>query len=540
MTGGEVSSIGHGLRRWCLSGQFRQRLVNARQAARAAQHFQRLEKRWRDRATRNGDADSHKELARLETQFIGKGAHGRFHRGSLPLLQPFQQRLGATQRGHGLLAVHAFANERLWLVVQIVGEEERSHLSGLAQGLHAFLLQLQHASNIGAVQRALDDIGQAALARRALQERDRALGQVFRAEHADINAVHPEQTLRVEHGVGNADAVQRESSDHLLAAENISLVVVRPAQQDQVVDDRFWQVSLLLVIAERLGTVPLAQLFTVLAQHDRQMNPDGLLPAIELIRQHMIGGAGQPVVGTARDMADIPQVIVYDVCQMVGWHAIGFEQDDVLKLAVLKDDFAAQQVVHNGLALQRHSQPDDKWIARLLVAAALFRREIAAASIIARRFDAARLLLFVHFVQTLFGTVAAIGAAALNQFMGIVLIDGFALRLVIGANRAADHRPFVGHHIEPAKPIEQRIDAFGNKALAVGVFNADKKLAAMPTRKEPDEDAGAIAANMLDARWTGREAHTHGLARLSSGGWGERAGTLRLRHTKNSLKERIL
>ena len=51
------------------------------------------------------------------------------------------------------------------------------------------------------------------------------------------------QLLRVEAGRRLGHPLQREVLDHLLAGEVLGLVVERPAQQQQVVDDRVGQVA---------------------------------------------------------------------------------------------------------------------------------------------------------------------------------------------------------------------------------------------------------------------------------------------------------
>ena len=81
----------------------------------------------------------------------------------------------------------------------------------------------------------------------ALQERQHARDLVGDRHAAQVVELEREQLGRIEAGRRGVHALEREVLDHLRARHELGLVVERPAEQHQVVDDRVGQVADLLV-----------------------------------------------------------------------------------------------------------------------------------------------------------------------------------------------------------------------------------------------------------------------------------------------------
>src|SRR5579863_10182298 len=111
-------------------------------------------------------------------------------------------------------------------------------------------------------------------------------------------------------------------------------------------------------------------------------------------------------------------MIVDKVCQMVGGKAVSLENNHIVKISVLEDHIAMQNIVYNGFALKRHSKAHGPCHACGLVRGTLLRSEIATMAVIAG-WQFLRLLCPAHLIQPLRGAITAIGMARLNQLVGI-------------------------------------------------------------------------------------------------------------------------
>ena len=58
-------------------------------------------------------------------------------------------------------------------------------------------------------------------------------------------------------------------------------------------------------------------------------------------------------------MTDLHQIIIDNVCEMVGWEPIIFQNDLIVNIFVIKDYFAMHDVFKSCLSF-RHFHPDDK------------------------------------------------------------------------------------------------------------------------------------------------------------------------------------
>ncbi|MCY1426439.1 hypothetical protein D9M71_422600 [compost metagenome] len=116
--------------------------------------------------------------------------------------------------------------------------------------------------------------------------------------------------------------------------------------------------------------------------------------------------------------------------------------------------------------------------ARSDAAGRLFLRQVHAQAVVAGGF-LARLLFGAHRIQALRGAEAGEGVALLDQFVGVLLIDGAALALPIRAMRAADVRAFVPFDAEPAQGVEDLLFGLAGGAQLVGVLDAQDELAAV-------------------------------------------------------------
>src|SRR5207244_3466347 len=75
----------------------------------------------------------------------------------------------------------------------------------------------------------------------------------------------------------------------------------------------------------------------------------------------------------------------------------------------------------------------------------------------------------------------------------------------VGA-RALEVRPLVPREPEPGEALDDRLDRFGRRALAVRVLDAEHEASAMVARKQVAEEGGAHPTDVEMAGRAGREA----------------------------------
>ena len=109
-------------------------------------------------------------------------------------------------------------------------EEEARELRELSQRRNLLLHERRHSANevLVPVVALLTQVGDEAV---------RIFGWWQRPQ---VDAVHMRQLLVVERGGALADSLEREALDQLLAAHQLGVVVVAPAQEREVVDEGLW------------------------------------------------------------------------------------------------------------------------------------------------------------------------------------------------------------------------------------------------------------------------------------------------------------
>src|SRR5690349_15847773 len=75
-------------------------------------------------------------------------------------------------------------------------------------------------------------------------------------------------------------------------------------------------------------------------------------------------------------------MVIYNMGEMISWEAVGFQQDCILLFVVLKAHFAANSILHDGFAFERHFETNHIRATFGLIFRALFRCEIAMLAVI--------------------------------------------------------------------------------------------------------------------------------------------------------------
>ena len=196
----------------------------------------------------------------------------------------------------------------------------------------------------------------------------------------------------------------------------------------------------------------------------------------------MLGQGGEPLL-RPDDVGDPHQVVVHDVCEVVGGEAVALQEDLVVDLGVVEAHLAAQEVPHDGLAQAAgHGEPDDVRLARRPAPFGLVPRQRPAVAVVAE-VRLPRLLLLPQRLEPLAGAEAGIGGPAPDELLRVLAVDRRALALPVGTVRPADVGALVPAQAQPVQGLEDHGLARGGAALAVGVLDPQDELPAVLARE---------------------------------------------------------
>ena len=198
-------------------------------------------------------------------------------------------------------------------------------------------------------------------------------------------------------------------------------------------------------------------------------------------------------------MADAHVEVVHHHAKVVGRHAVGAQQDEVVQLGIGDLDAALDQVVPGDDAVVGIAEAQDGLdVGRRRFPLRVLRPPAA----VVARLETLRTLRLAHGVEFLLAGIAPIGVAALDELLRHLGVALQALHLV--------ERAFVPVETEPAHAVEDGVDGGLRRALDVGVLDAQDESAAVLARVGPGIQRRAGAADVEIAGRTGGEAGADG------------------------------
>ena len=325
-----------------------------------------------------------------------------------------------------------------------------------------------------------------------------------------ILGVHPAQLLNVKYGgtFGNAGDVKDlcklvQCKEFLLG----KLAARRPAQKRHIIEYRFGQIALLDQVLIAGIAVALGHFMLRVAHDRRAVDIRRNLPAERLIQQIVLRRGGK-ILAPAHDVRDAHEMIVDDVCKVVGGQAVGFEQNLILHFLILDGDIAEGRVVERGASLVWDALADDIRLAGGGARLRLAQRQVAAGTDVL--FDLLRLAAGIRLlVLVALLAEAVVRAALFDQKLGVPAEQTAPLGLDIRADRTADVGTLVvGQAALGHCPVDH-IDRTLDQTALIGVLDAQDERAAVAARDEPCIKRRAQIADVHVARGTWRKACAH-------------------------------
>ena len=346
---------------------------------------------------------------------------------------------------------------------------------------------------------------------------------------AQVLLVEPAGLLRIEPGPALVHPVQREGVDQFVQAEQFLFGARVPAQQGQHVHEGLRIIPALPVAAAaftrgRVGPVQredrepeaiaiaLAQFpVAVGLQNQRQVGELRPFPAEGLVQQHVQGGTGQPLLAP-HHVRDRHQVVVHDVGQVVGGHAVALEQHLVIDVAALHHHPSPDAVLEANLLMAGHFQPHHIGFSVRQPGLHLVRRQAQA---VAHVFTGHRVVSgcghscclqpFAHGIQFLGGVEGVVRLVRLDQLVHVAAVQVLAFALPVGPVRPALPGTLVGAEATPVQRLADVLLGPGHVPCLVRVLDPQDEGAPRLTGQQMVVQGGAHPAHVQRAGGAGCE-----------------------------------
>ena len=202
------------------------------------------------------------------------------------------------------------------------------------------------------------------------------------------------------------------------------------------------------------------------------------------------------VVVATDHVRDVHVEVVHHYAEVVGGHAVGAQDHEVVELRIGERDRPLHQVVPAHVAVVGRAKADHRRAIRGRYQPRRLRPLRPPAAVIAR-LQAFGALRFAHGVQLFLGRPARISVPRSNERI--------AHRLVALEPLHLEERALVPVEAQPLHAVEDRVDRRLGGAFEVGVFHAQHEGALALAGESPRIQRGARAADVEEPRGAGGE-----------------------------------
>ena len=201
-------------------------------------------------------------------------------------------------------------------------------------------------------------------------------------------------------------------------------------------------------------------------------------------------------------MGDAHEMVVDDVCEVVGRQAVALYEHLIVQRLVLNGDVAEYLVMEGGSALVRDELADNVRLARGGAAVGLLAAHNAAG--IVRAVEIAGILLALGLLAE-----AAVSMSLFDEKVCIFLVQRAALGLHIGADGAADVGAFVMLQMALGHGLVYNVHCALYETALIGVLNAQDEFSARMARYQIGVQRRAQVADMHISGWRRREPRAY-------------------------------
>ena len=178
-------------------------------------------------------------------------------------------------------------------------------------------------------------------------------------------------------------------------------------------------------------------------------------------------------------MGDSHQMIVHNVCEVVGWITVRLDQNHVIKLAVVNRDVSVNLIVEGRGSLRRVVLTDNKWLALCQICLDLLFGQMQAVLIIGH--DLLAVYNVLQRVQTLLIAEAVVSLSFFDQLLCILHVNTglLALTLHIRTATAVLIRTLIMDQTGLFQSAVNDLRSALNVTLLVGILNTQKEISSL-------------------------------------------------------------
>ena len=276
-----------------------------------------------------------------------------------------------------------------------------------------------------------------------------------------------------------------ESFHELLQGEYLTVIRRAPSEQRHKVDDRLRHESLLDQVLIGRMPAPLAQLFVIFICDQRTVYIDRDLPAERLVEAVIFRGGGQIFVAS-HHVGDPHEMIIHDICEIIGREPVRLNQDHIIQLTVRNCDVSVDLIVEGSLAFVRYVQADDPRFPRRKICLYFFPAQAETVLVINHNVRPVVRNRCLKRLQTFLITEAVIGVSLLHKLLCVFEIQPgrISLALHIGTVSAVFVRTFIMNQAcllqSPVDDVERALD----KSLLIRILHSKDKVASFMLRDQ--------------------------------------------------------
>ena len=326
------------------------------------------------------------------------------------------------------------------------------------------------------------------------KERENQVVELIGIHLLHVLEIDPVQFIDIEDSIIRGDALHGELFDKLFFREDFLLALRSPAEERQIVHDRFRQVAHIPVFGDRGRAMTLAHLLVIFAEDQGNMTKLRRFIAKRFIDGELARGVRE-MFFRADDVGDFHERVIDDNSEVVDRNAVGFHDDEITDTGCLEFNMSANHVIKSEDAVFSDFETDDRFSSFGFVLGFFFFGEVAAVFIIDRSLAGIELRLAAFF-QLFCAAVAVVRFAFIEKSLYFLLVEIEAFGLAVRTMRAAYVDAFIPVHAEPFQRIFDILFGFLGGTLQIRIFDADEEGAVSVTSNQPVEERGARTTDM--------------------------------------------
>src|SRR5581483_1083575 len=226
---------------------------------------------------------------------------------------------------------------------------------------------------------------------RLSHDAEKAIAELVFRQGADVLGIQPDRfrikhllgrssrLLEIDDRIGPIDTLKREGIDQFRNAHLLAIVLGRPPQQAQKIDECVWQEASVSVggYADHGAVPPFGQFGTVGRDQQGEMSELRRGKARGLKDKHVLEGVRKMVLA-ANDVIDTQVDVVGARGEVVGRHAVAAQQGKILNISRRFGLLAIDAVVELDLlvVIARNSKTQSEWLSGRRSPVALRAREV--------------------------------------------------------------------------------------------------------------------------------------------------------------------